>query len=123
MPRPMSSAMLTALQSKALQPVFFVQMSFVSTTVYVWTGIGSTTFNSQTWQGLGSLLSIGSMPEGTNVEARGIVVILSGIPSDLLSDAEGEFQVGLPVKVYLGLYSGGSLIASPVDSWAGKMDQ
>lgn len=119
----MSSAMLAALQAPQLQPAIFVEAAFVSTTVRMWTGIGSVTWNGHTWTGLGSLLDIAMMEDGATVEARGIAITLSGLDSSLLADCQGDFKLGLPVTVYLGLFSSASLIADPLTSWAGRMDQ
>jgi hypothetical protein len=123
MPRPMSSGMLAALQASSLQPAIFVQATFASATAFMWSGVGNTTWNGHTWLGLGSLLGITSMEDGATVEARGITVTLSGIDASLLASCLSDFQLGLPVTVYLGMFSGGSLIADPITSWAGRMDQ
>jgi hypothetical protein len=133
MPRPMSSAMLAALQAPVMWPAFFVQAQFNNggtlETVYMWTGLGPITWNGQTWLGLGSFLGITTAEEGTTVEAKGIALTLSAIDVSLLADALQNFQVGLPVIVYLGLFDGPpsspppSLIASPIPWWSGKMDQ
>lgn len=123
MPRAMSSGMLAALESAYLQPAVFVQMQFATATVYIWSGVGTISWNGHTWVGLGSLLSVTVMEDAATVEARGITVTLSGLDAGLLSDCLTEFQLGLPVSVCFGLYSGGSLIASPITSWAGRMDQ
>jgi hypothetical protein len=119
----MSSAMLAALQAPSLRPAIFVQMQFTSTTVYIWSGVGSVSWNGQTWMGIGSLLSVSSIEDASTVEARGITVTLSGLDPTLLSDCLSEFQLGLPVSLYFGLYSGGSLITTPITSWSGRMDQ
>jgi hypothetical protein len=123
MPHPMSTAMLAAIQSPQLFLAFFVQMTFQSGTVYVWTGSGPITWNGQTWLGSGKQGSISTIEEGATVEARGVSLTLSGIDSTLLPDVMTEFALLQPVTVYLGLFAGGSLIASPVTSWAGRMDQ
>jgi hypothetical protein len=123
MPRQMSSGMIAALSAAELNPAAFVQIAFATATVYVWSGIGSISWNGQTWTGLGSLLGLSVMEDAATVEARGITVTLSGIDPTLLSDCLGEFQLGQPVAVYLGLYSGGSLISSPVATWVGRLDQ
>jgi len=73
---------------------------------------------------VGSLGSISTIEEGSTVEAKGVTLTLSGIDATLLTGILTEFQVGLPVLVYLGLFdSSGSLIADPIVSWAGRMDQ
>ena len=123
MPRAMTPAMLTALQAPQLQPVVFLQIQFASTTVYLWSGAGTTTWNGQTWTGTGSMLGVTLIGDTANLEARGITLTLSGLAPSLLSDFLSEFQLGLPVVIYLGLYSGGALIANPITSWSGLTDQ
>jgi hypothetical protein len=126
----MSSAMLTALQGPVLRPALFLMATFNSggtiETVYMWTGLGSITWNGQTWLGLGSLLEVSTAEEGATVEAKGIAFTLSGIDVASLANALQDFQVGLPVQIWLGLFDNSSppsLIADPITTWAGKMDQ
>jgi len=80
-------------------------------------------WNGHTWTGLGALLGISPMEDGATVEARGITITLSGLVPSLLADCLGEFELGLPVTVYLGLYSDGDLIDAPITTWSGRMDQ
>jgi len=122
MPRTTNSTLLTALAATDLQPALFVQMGFASETVYVWSGVGNVTWNGQTWAGLGSLLGLTPAEDAATVEARGLTITISGLDSALLSECLTDFQLGLPVTLYLGLYSGGSLISTPITSWSGRMD-
>jgi hypothetical protein len=119
----MSAAMLAAIQANDLQPALFVAATFKSETVYIWSGSGSVAWSGQTWSGLGALLSISVAEDGATVEARGITITFSGLNSSLLSEAIGDYQLGQPVIVYLGFFSAGALISSPVTAWAGRMDQ
>ena len=121
--RAMSSAMLAAITSPGIQPAFFVMATFATGPVYLWSGIGSIFWNGQTWLGVGTLGSISVAEEGSTVEAKGITIGLSGFDSSFLTAVLGEFQLGLPVVVYLGLFADGALIASPITAWAGRMDQ
>ena len=135
MPRVLSSGMLTALSAPILNPAMFVQITFldhvdptshlnVYDNVYVWTGIGSVSWNSQTWQGLGAFLGLTTAEDSSTVEAKGITLTLSGIDPAVLPDALDDIIVGVPVTVYLALYdSSHTLIADPVVAWAGRMDQ
>ena len=77
MPRALTSGMLSALSGQYLRPAVFVAMTFTSGPVFIWSGIGSIQWNSQTWVGLGSLLSLSGWEDGTTVEARGINITLS----------------------------------------------
>lgn len=117
---------LSALQAKNLLPVLFVQITFETETVYLSTLIGSTSWNGQTWQGVGSMLGITSIEEGTDVSPRGITVSLSGFDANLLPLALNEVTQGLPVIAYFGLFYISSptlLINSPLIAWAGRTDQ
>lgn len=127
MPRPgLTSEMASALQAGELLTVMFVYAKFLDGEVRLWTGYGPLEWNGQTWQGIGTLLSISSIEEGTDVEFRGITLGLSGFDANLIAEALGQVQQGLPVVVYLGLFYPGSpygIIRDPLISWAGRMDQ
>src|SRR5579872_2803700 len=114
MPRSMSGAQLTAIQATELLPAVFVQMGFNGVSVYLWSGVGSITWNSQTWTGLGSLLRITTAEDAATVEARGITITLSALDAALLPDCLNDFQLGLPVTVYLDFYVSGVLTGSPL---------
>jgi hypothetical protein len=124
MSRPITDAQLAAILSPYFRPALFVEAHFVTGPVYVWSGIGPIVWNSQTWLGLGALGSVSTIEEGSTIEAKGISLTLSGIDSSLLSLVMGEFQVGLPAIVRLGLFDdNGALIDDPIIAWAGRMDQ
>lgn len=124
MPRDLSADFLAAITSQAVRPALFVEANFTSGPAYIWTGVGTISWNGHDWLGVGSLGGISTIEEGTNIEARGITLSLSGIDASLLTGILLEFQVGLPCIVYFGVFdSSGSLIADPVISWAGRMDQ
>lgn len=115
--------MLAALGSTQLFPAIFVEANFASGPVYLWSGIGSITWNGHTWLGVGSLGGVSAIDEGGTVEAKGVVLTLSGIDPTLLSLTLGEFVLGLPVLIYLGLFDENVLIDIPATSFAGRMDQ
>ena len=124
MPRTLTVPFLAATQATLLRPALFIEAHFTSGPLYAWSGFGSITWNSQTWTGIGTLGSVSTIEEGSTVEAKGITLTMSGIDATLLADVLGEFQVGLPAIVSLGLFdSTGALIADPVTSWSGRMDQ
>lgn len=115
--------MLAAIQASSLLPAIFVQAQFATSTLYLWSGIGNISFNGETWTGVGTFGGVSVIEEGATVEAKGIAITLSGIDPTALADVLQEVQLGLPVVVYLGLFSSGSLISTPLISWAGRMDQ
>ena len=122
--RDMTPAYLAAISSAILRPALFVQATFVSGPLYVWSGIGPITWNGQVWIGIGTLGGVSTIEEGSTVSAKGVTLTLSGLDPTLLTDVMEEFQVGLPVMVTLGVFDDtGSLIADPVCCFSGRMDQ
>jgi len=123
MPRTTDSSLISALTAGSLQPAIFVMLTFSTGPQYIWSGIGSVTWNGHTWTGLGPLLQLSPISDAATVEPRGASVSLSGLDATLLPLAMADFVLGLPAAIYLGLGSGGTLIATPITSWAGRMDQ
>jgi len=118
--------MAAALQAGELWPAMLVYGKFLDGEVRLWSGYGPIVWQGQTWQGIGTLLSVSSIEEGTDVEARGVTLSLSGFDPDLLAEALGQVRQGLPVIIYFVLFYPGSprgIIADPLMAWAGKMDQ
>lgn len=124
MPRTLSADFLAAIESSGVRPAIFVEANFTSGPLYAWTGLGSIDWNGHTWLGVGSLGSISTIEEGADVNAKGITIGLSGIDPTILTGVVSEFRTGLPVTVYFGLFDADmTLIADPVISFQGRMDQ
>ena len=127
MPRPNVTAEFeAAIDSGMIRPALLVEANFTSGPVYLWTGRGTLAVTSlgRTFSGIGSLGSVSTIEEGSSVEARGVVLTLSGIDPTLLGDVLNEFQVGLPAIVWLALFDENNvLIPDPVISFSGRMDQ
>lgn len=123
MPRPMSSAMQAALAAGVFSTAVFVEIHFISGPVYLWSGVGPRVWSGKTWVGVGALGSVSAIDEGASIEARGILLTLSGIDPTLLPLVLEEFRPGLPALVHLGVFNGDALIADPIVSWAGRTDQ
>lgn len=123
MPRNVDPSIIAALQQPNLQMAVFVSMAFKTGTVNIWSGAGTVSWQGITWTGIGSLLGLEGFEEGTTVMARGITITLSGLDPTLLADAMTDFQLGLPVTVYLGFYNSGVLNGNALISWSGRMDQ
>ena len=124
MPRSMTSAASTEITSMFVRPFFLVSCQFADQTYYLWTGVGDLVWNGQTWKGVGTLGNISAIAETTTVEAQGIALGLSGIPSDLLNESMSEMQAGGIAQVYLGfLDPSGNVIADPIPAYIGLLDE
>lgn len=124
MPRNLTSQMLAALALPILRPAIFCEITFLSGPIYLWTGYGDILWNSIVWRGVGALGTVSVVEEGANVQARGIVLTLSGIDPTVLSNVLDEACQELPVILWMALFDGSfAMIPSPVIIWSGQADQ
>jgi hypothetical protein len=96
--------------------------NFISGTVRAWSGIGDLSWDSQTWTGTGTLLTISSVEEKDEISANGITVSLAGIPSSMISLALSDCKQGAAGYVYLGFLDGSSVVSDPILLFEGKLD-
>jgi hypothetical protein len=123
MPRTLTPAMITALSAPVVRLALLASLQFADNLVNVWTGIGPTTWNSLTFQGVGTLGAISAMSEDSDVAAKNVTISLSGIPSSMMNEVLWEVRVLRTANIWLALYdAGNNLIANPVLSYQGKMD-
>ncbi len=124
MARNLASAMLTSLVSNAIIPAFLAQITFRSTTEYVWSGNGDIVYNGNTYRGVGSLGKVSMMTEGTDVHAYGLQISLSGIDASLLSESMTDVQIGAPATVWFVLLdASGNILGSPYALFTGVVDK
>jgi hypothetical protein len=124
MPRNIAPEVLTAIQSGSFMPAIFVMLTFANETDYMWSGQGTVVYMGQTWTGIGSLLGISGIEDGSTLQSRGISIQISGLDPTKLQEFANSYQLGLPAAVYFGLYeSPGVLYSTPITMWAGRMDQ
>jgi hypothetical protein len=121
--RSLSASMVTEVTTAQLAPVLLASLSF-STPVYLWSGYGNLVYNSTTYLGLGTLGTISPLEETTDLAARGLTLRLSGVPTANVSLALTENYQGRECSIMFGALSptAGTLIASPVTVFAGRMD-
>ena len=123
MPRSMPTAIANALGLPVVRLALFASLQFATDTVYVWSGLGPRTWGGMTFQGVGSFGEMSEISEDSTVEAHNVVVSLSGIPSDLVSEVLFETRVLGDAKIWVALYDANlALIETPLLSYQGKMD-
>jgi hypothetical protein len=129
--RPLSATIAAALQYPNLQPAFFISAQFndgpTPTTIYAWNGVGNYVLNSNTYSGLGSVLSISvieTAADGSSgITARNVVLTVSGLDPILANAAESNFLQGGALTISLALFDpSGNMIAIPSQIFGGQMD-
>ena len=121
----LSSNVATAVEAANVNLIMLAKLEFGSGTVYVHNGLGTYTWDGQSWLGVGDLGTISSVEEGVDVSPYALTLTLSGLDAGISNEALGESYYQRPVTIYLGvLDSTDSFISNtPVQIWAGHMDQ
>lgn len=123
MARDLTVSMLSAIAAGTVRPVLFYEGQYETGTVRLWTGVGPIAWNGQTWTGAGSLLSVSSIDEVSEVSAVGFSVSLTGLTSALLALNLSAARQGLPGRVWFGAFdAAGAVIADPFNSFSGRLD-
>lgn len=124
MARDLTSAMESAVLADVVRPILIAEIQTASGYVRVWNGIGDLSWNSQTWQGVGTFGGISPVQETTDLQATGVNFQLSGIPSSLISAALADIRWGKSAKLWLGALniSTGAIIADPNQIFSGLTD-
>lgn len=126
MPRAgVTTTFAAAIAAPVIRPFYLIQIEFTNETLYLWTGLGTLTWNGQIYQGAGTLLSIEGVSEDSEVVAKGVTLKLSGANSVIALEAINNIQRGLPVFIYLGLFEadGKTVVPNPVLDYVGRTDQ
>jgi hypothetical protein len=79
MSRNLDTSLAAALSNNLIQPVVLAVLTFVSGTMYVWSGVGNLVYNGNTYLGVGLLGKISAISENSDVKADGMDITLSGI--------------------------------------------
>ena len=127
MARSITTAFKNSIKAQAVQPFFAVQLEFSTGTLYFWTGYGNITMtaggSSNTFTGLGDLISVSPIGESDQVEAIGASLSLTGIKSSLISAALSALYTNRNASIYLGLFDSNKSVVSDVYTlFKGKMD-
>lgn len=121
--RNLDGATIAQLGASVISPAILAQLAFKSSTQFVWNGVGPLAWNGSTFIGGGGFVSMGSIVEGAAVEAAGVTVSLSGIPSTLVTECLTDIQQGAPAKIWTAFWRNGALITTPYLAFSGAIDK
>jgi len=116
--------MVAAVSAGNIFPVIFGYFDFSGGAVRVSTSNHPIVWAGETWTGLGDFLGVSPMQETSGIRANGIVFTLSGVPSNLIAEVIANRSRGRVCSLWFGCFDGsGTLLADPVQIFAGRMDQ
>jgi len=106
-------------------PIWFAYFDFFSGPVRVWTGVGSVSWNGNTYLGLGEFGTVDGLTESTETEAGGPVFTLTGAPSAMISLVFADNYNGRTVQAWCGFrnLATDAIIADPYAIFSGRMER
>lgn len=122
MSRDLTAAVITQTESTQVETFLLFEGDFIDGTVRAWSGYGDLTWNGEVWTGTGTMLSVSDIGEDNEVSAKGINIVLNGIPSEIISLALASCRQGADGRVYLGFLSAGQVVSDPILLFEGKLD-
>lgn len=123
MSRSLTGTVQSALAAANVPAVVLCELDFSSGFVRLNSGGTALTWNSYTWEGIGKLGRVEVVREGESLEARGVELTLSGIPSAYVTTALTESYQGRSAQLWLAVLSADyAVLADPVPIFAGRMD-
>lgn len=99
--RDITPAMAAEFSSGSVQPALLAELFFDSVTSRMWTGFGTLNWDGNEFLGGGNFIGISNIEETQELEAKGLVVSLNGIPSNLIATALLENVRGRAFRLYL----------------------
>lgn len=120
MSRDITTPVANAVEAAEIAPFMAVDIDLDGGALYLWTGYGDLTIGAKTYLGAGQLLSLSSVEETTEIEAKGASLTLSGIPSSFISAALTQPYQGRECRIYFGVTNSP---ADYVEVFAGELDQ
>lgn len=113
--RELPESITSELTSEVVYPFFAVDLDFESQPVYIWTGYGDLVYEGKTYLGAGQLIGVSSVEETSEIEAKGITLTMSGIPSSFLALALNEPYQGRECRLYFGMFYNKTLVEQDGD--------
>lgn len=119
----LDAAALAEAARPVVRPALLAELTFVSQTLRVWTGIGSITLAGQLWSGLGEFGRVSAVEETVDLRAAGATLQLSGVPADLIATVSTEPLQGRSARLLLVfLDAAGQPVGPPAVLFHGRMD-
>ena len=105
------------------EEIIFAKLEFPDTTLYVHTGLGTYTWGSQNWLGVGDFGAVQGIEESERISPYSATLILSGLDSTVVNEALSQDYFRRPITLYLGVANTNDvLLDDPTQIWAGFMD-
>lgn len=120
--RNLSPEMIAEFSSGYVRPVLMAELYFDDQTLMMWSGLGDLVWGDKVFSGGGNFVGVSPIEETQDIQAKGIVASLNGIPSSLISLALGERVRGRPFRMYLGIVGSQDFVATEDEPGSIKLE-
>lgn len=123
MSRALTASLLAQITAAVLRPVFFYEGQFATGTVRLWSGLGTITWDGQSWTGAGDLINFSPIDENSEIRAAGFNVSLNGQSAAILALSMAQVRHGYPGKIWIGAVNdSGAIVSDPFLAFSGRAD-
>jgi hypothetical protein len=124
MARDITVGLDNALQASRVRPALLVKIGTSGADIFAWSGIGDLVWDGDTYLGVGTFGGIDTVEETDEVEATGTRLILTGVPTALISVMLQSMEQGRPAQIWLAALDlvTNALIADPYLVFEGLTD-
>jgi hypothetical protein len=121
--RALPSGFVALTTAPIYRPAVLVQLDWPGGSVYAWTGYQTITWGGNDFLGTGHMGAISPVSESSDLRANGLVLELSGIPTELIIESLSNDAQGRPGKMWVvGLTEAGAFAADPYQIFDGVID-
>lgn len=117
----MRSGTPSAFSDAEVLPIFAIDFAFDSGNVRFWSGIGDVVIDSNVYTGSGSVISISTIEESSEISAKGVTITASGLDSSVIAFALNEAYQNRTVTIHVGTISE-SMVPDTYVLFRGRMD-
>lgn len=111
------------LNDDVVRPIYFLKFEFPSGNVYLNSSDRNITWGGNSYIGAGSIGTVSDIEETSELQAQGIKLTLTGIPSTYVSIALTSEYQGSATTEYLGFFNENyGLVDDPFVIFVGKVD-
>jgi len=111
------------LNDNVVRPIYFLKFEFPSGNVYLNSSDRNITWGGNSYIGAGSIGTVSDIEETSELQAQGIKLTLTGIPSTYVSIALTSEYQGSATTEYLGFFNENyGLVDDPFVIFVGKVD-
>lgn len=124
MARDLTAGAQTAAEAEVVRPILFVYLALDGGDVRVNSSDRNWVFDGNTYLGVGVLGGISKVEETSELQANGIQLTLSGIPSAYVTTVLSEDYQGREVTIWQGFVNDSyALVADPIKQGVWLIDQ